>query len=364
MGQVFSLEHQVAEAEFPSKAIMLMVYEKKTLTPLSFVEFVKAPGSYTINPLILYEPFEGVAPTTTHDVPEKVSYHTTVRTLHQNFKITPYQFKRYRLWIFASSTVSQATMNELLEFSRHFNFEEFHSTSGVFANELFYDLKNVTSFAGALRPPSAGIRCSSPVRPHAFPATGPLLLRRSQQATRLVTTFKQVGGETVSGASTANDCDLVVDGLYIGGETAARDGSLLASLGVTHIVNLNGRGVPDAFPDGFEYYTVKMSDSVFEDLNDDFWHAVDFVSDAIAGGGCVLVHCRRGISRSAALCVAYLMESRKLTFDAALAYLQKQRPAVNINQGFVEQLKAREAAQRAKSSPFRGKSLLRSLVLS
>ena len=363
MGQVFSLEHEAVGPDIPSKAVMVMIYEKKTLVPLSFFDFVKAPVSYTANPLIVYEPFEGTPPLTIHAVPEKVSYNTTIRTLHQNFRITPYQFKRYRLWVFAASTISQSTMHELLEFSRQFNFEDFESITAIAAADVFYDLKNVSSFASALRPPSPGIRCSSPVRPHQFSTTGPLLLRRSQQATRLVTTFAPTSGEASTAITTANDCDLVVDRLYIGSETAASNGSLLAALGVTHIVNLNGYGTKSAFPEGFEYYTVKMSDSVFEDLNDDFWNAVEFVSEAIAGGGCVLVHCRRGISRSAALCVAYLMESRKLTFDAALAYLRKQRPAVDINQGFVEQLKARESAQRPKPA-FRGKSLLRNLVLS
>ena len=154
---------------------------------------------------------------------------------------------------------------------------------------------------------------------------------------------------------------MVIDSLYIGSETAARNGSLMASLGITHIVNL-GEDDKNAEFKGFEYYTIKMSDSVFEDLNDDFWRGVDVISEAISGGGCVLVHCRRGISRSAALVVAYLMEARKLSFDAAFSLLKQQRPAVNINQGFVEQLKAREATQRAKNQ-FRGKSLLLNLVL-
>lgn len=87
-------------------------------------------------------------------------------------------------------------------------------------------------------------------------------------------------------------------------------------------------------------FNVRLSDSVFQDLNDDFWGALRFVEQAIHSGGNVLAHCRRGISRSAALCVAYLMDDRGMTFDDAIALLKRQRPSVNINQGFEDQLRS------------------------
>ncbi|KAK8893728.1 hypothetical protein M9Y10_022157 [Tritrichomonas musculus] len=86
-------------------------------------------------------------------------------------------------------------------------------------------------------------------------------------------------------------------------------------------------------------FNVRLSDSVFQDLNEDFWGALHFVEQAIHSGGNVLAHCRRGISRSAALCVAYLMDDRGMSFDDAFALLKRQRPSVNINQGFEDQLR-------------------------
>ena len=362
MGGVLSLEHEICESDVPSKAIMVMVYEKKSLTPVSFVDFVTAPASFAGNPVILYEPFDGVGPVCTGEVSEKLSYKATSRTLHQIFKITPYQFKTYRLVIFASPTISQSVMKEVLEFSRHFNFQDFQSLNGIDPSELFYDLGDITSLVHALRPQNT-MRISAPVKQFSqLPHSGTSLQRRSQQPVLLPTTFMPTTDDlTHNTLKASNDCDMVVDRLYIGTETAARNGSLMASLGITHIVNLSE---DDKFAEfrGFEYYTVKMSDSVFEDLTDDFWKGVDIIADAINSGGCVLVHCRRGISRSAAMCVAYLMQARKLSFDSAFSLLKQQRPAVNINPGFVEQLKAKEASLRAKGQ-FRGKSLLLNLVL-
>ena len=85
---------------------------------------------------------------------------------------------------------------------------------------------------------------------------------------------------------------------------------------------------------------MKIEDSVFQDLTDEFWQALSFVEQAIHNGGNILVHCRRGVSRSASLCVAYLMDDRGMTFDDAVSLMKRQRPSVNINQGFEEQLRA------------------------
>lgn len=42
-----------------------------------------------------------------------------------------------------------------------------------------------------------------------------------------------------------------------------------------------------------------------------------WVHDAISSGGSVLIHCFSGVSRSATLAIAYLMEYHKLTVDNA-----------------------------------------------
>lgn len=359
MGQVFSLQHEIITSNVQSKAIMVMIYDKRTFKPISITDFVNAPTSFTTCPVILYEPCDGVHPPCISHLPERHSYVDTVRTLHQSFKITPYQFKTFRLWMLISPTISQSHMKEVLDASRHYNFSNFQSTSAVEAASLFYDLKGISSFASALSQPTTNVRCSSPVRPFGSLAPSTLLMRRSQKATTLQTTFAVATKVT---KEVSNDCDMIVDGLYIGGESAARNTTKLKDLGITHIVNLNKQDCGEVeLPDGVRLFSVKMQDSEFQDLHEGFWEAVKFVTEAILTGGRVLVHCHRGISRSAALCVAYLMESRMLSFDAALNMVTQQRPIVKINQGFEEQLRAREVKPARLN--MRGKKLLVNLVV-
>jgi protein-tyrosine phosphatase len=232
-------------------------------------------------------------------------------------------------------------------------------TSAVDPEDLFFDLRPDTAFLSAFRPPQTAVRSSSPAKLAAAPMS--LMARRSQQATTLQTTFLN-SGSLVSEVPllASNEYDLIVDNLWIGSETAARNGTLLSSLGITHVVHLNGTEARSGYPSGFQYFLVRMSDSAFEELNAEFWGSIKFVSEAIEGGGAVMVHCRRGICRSATFCVAFLMETRNLPFDAALTLVKQKRPICEINQGFIEQLKAHESLiKRRSNGRGRGPLLLR-----
>lgn len=55
-------------------------------------------------------------------------------------------------------------------------------------------------------------------------------------------------------------------------------------------------------------------------------------------GGKVLVHCVAGMSRSAALCLAYLVKHRGMTLRKAFSHLRACRPCVRPNSGFFRQL--------------------------
>ena len=64
-------------------------------------------------------------------------------------------------------------------------------------------------------------------------------------------------------------------------------------------------------------------------------------------GGKVLVHCRGGISRSATVCLAYLMYSRALRLDDAFDYVRARRRVISPNANFMMQLAQFEAELRS-----------------
>jgi protein-tyrosine phosphatase len=55
-----------------------------------------------------------------------------------------------------------------------------------------------------------------------------------------------------------------------------------------------------------------------------------------------LVHCAQGISRSAAVCAAWLLSRKKLSLQEALAAIRKARPEIRPNLGFWASLRALE----------------------
>lgn len=57
-----------------------------------------------------------------------------------------------------------------------------------------------------------------------------------------------------------------------------------------------------------------------------------------SAGGKTLVHCIAGISRSAALCIAYLMKYHKLCLKDSYNYIKLRRPTIRPNCGFFKQL--------------------------
>lgn len=349
MGQSFSVEHDFTTSTESPKAIMLLQYSQGVFTPFPFTDFLARPVSYVSTPIIIVEPLgEHNAPVVEPTI-APVPYQDTMRVFHQHFTVAHFQFNGYRLWICTSCQIAQSTVNEATAHLRKLPINKLGCTAAVRAGDIFADLKSVTSFISALRPPQSTARASAPIRTAAVINTGsPALLRRSREGapfTRKFMNLKPV--DTISeGPNTSildgDACIQVTNGLFIGNEKAACDKEILRTNEITHIVNLASGCSPCPFSQEFEYFVVEMQDSVFAEIPDRFWKALTFVKKALEEGGVVLVHCRRGISRSAALIIAYLMDTMKMTYDNALLFLKSKKPIVNVNAGFAEQLKARE----------------------
>ena len=96
-------------------------------------------------------------------------------------------------------------------------------------------------------------------------------------------------------------------GLYFGANAAARELPPLQRAGVTHVVNCAAAACADHHPAAFTYMRLYLKDSMREDIAAAFYDALEFIHEAISAGGAVFVHCQQGVSRSAAIVLAYLM---------------------------------------------------------
>lgn len=59
-------------------------------------------------------------------------------------------------------------------------------------------------------------------------------------------------------------------------------------------------------------------------------------------GKAVLVHCKKGISRSSSTVIAYAMKEYGLSADEAIAHVRKRRQCIAPNDGFLNQLRQYE----------------------
>lgn len=57
--------------------------------------------------------------------------------------------------------------------------------------------------------------------------------------------------------------------------------------------------------------------------------AVDFIKSHIDNQERVLVHCKAGVSRSATVVVAYIMQDKKLSIDGAINFVMAIAPHIN-----------------------------------
>lgn len=129
--------------------------------------------------------------------------------------------------------------------------------------------------------------------------------------------------------------------LLVGSLGSAYNLKALQDSGVTHILCLSAT-VRCKYPAHFLYKRMAIADQPNSLLASILDEACAFIESARLAGK-VLVHCYQGISRSAAVCCAYLMRYHLMSLDMALGVVWKVRPQARPNSGFMTQLRLLEA---------------------
>ncbi|KAK9503180.1 hypothetical protein O3M35_011805 [Rhynocoris fuscipes] len=146
----------------------------------------------------------------------------------------------------------------------------------------------------------------------------------------------------------------IVPGVYLGPYSAAVRSKLndLKKHGITHIIcvrhTLEAQFIRANFLEHFKYLILDIADSGTQNIIQHFPTVRDFINDTLESGGKVLVHGNGGISRSAALVLAYVMEKYGLSSKDAYELVQQRRFCINPNEGFMAQLREFEPIYKAQ----------------
>uniref|UniRef100_A0A3B4GYW3 Dual specificity protein phosphatase n=1 Tax=Pundamilia nyererei TaxID=303518 RepID=A0A3B4GYW3_9CICH len=136
--------------------------------------------------------------------------------------------------------------------------------------------------------------------------------------------------------------DEVWPNLFLGDMFMSHDKFGLYQLGITHVLNASHgklccKGSDDFYGTTVKYYGVPANDLPTFDLSPYFYPAAEFIHQALTSGGKVFVHCAVGVSRSAALVLAYLMIHHHLSLLSSIRCVQQKR-WIFPNRGFLRQL--------------------------
>lgn len=138
--------------------------------------------------------------------------------------------------------------------------------------------------------------------------------------------------------------------LFLGGVSAAHELQALQSLGIRRVVNASDDEA-DAFihDPSFTYLRAPMDDVPEENLGPHIAKVLPFIEEGLRMNVGTLVHCHAGVSRSASLVVAFIMQTRGLSYDDALALVRECRWCVSPNEGFVRQLRELETVLKSRA---------------
>ncbi|XP_071392958.1 dual specificity protein phosphatase 2 [Centroberyx affinis] len=125
--------------------------------------------------------------------------------------------------------------------------------------------------------------------------------------------------------------------LFLGSALHSSRRESLAAAGITAVLNVSS-SCPNLYEGDLLYLRLTVEDSLAADIRACFSEAIAFIDSVKERGGRVLVHCQAGISRSATICLAYLMHTRRVRLEEAFDFVKQRRQVISPNLAFMGQL--------------------------
>ena len=128
----------------------------------------------------------------------------------------------------------------------------------------------------------------------------------------------------------------ITDSLFLSSAHAVTTRKL-QSKGITQVVNCTLE-VAELRSNDIKTVRILIADAPQSDLGVHFLKVASVIEKEKNKGGKTLVHCVAGISRSATLCIAYLMKYHEMDLRKAYYHVKEKRPVIHPNPGFFRQL--------------------------
>ena len=135
--------------------------------------------------------------------------------------------------------------------------------------------------------------------------------------------------------------EIIPEFLFLGSQEHAHNRDIVEILRITHVLNVT-RGAANPFS-GLKYCRVHVDDAETEQISLYFQKAYDFIDTALVecmqGRKCVvLVHCAKGVSRSATIVIMYIMRALGFSLSEAFNFIKTHRNIIEPNEGFIKEL--------------------------
>ena len=127
----------------------------------------------------------------------------------------------------------------------------------------------------------------------------------------------------------------ILDNIYLGDVSAAENEDYLKSYNISLVINCAIDYISD-YKD-LKALELKLYDYDGEVLFPKFEYAYKIIKQYKKTN--ILIHCIAGASRSASLVIFYIMKEKKWNYDKSFEYVQKIRNCIDLNLGFIRQLR-------------------------
>ena len=127
----------------------------------------------------------------------------------------------------------------------------------------------------------------------------------------------------------------ILENIYIGNYKFALDYDLLLKEGITYILNC-GNGLKNFYENEniFNYLYIPIYDSDSQKLDKYLDKTNKFIKEGSENGNKILIHCGAGVSRSATICLMYMIMEKKYKYSEAITLMRQKRKCVMPNMGF------------------------------